>query len=93
MQNLERFDTTIAIPDFGHEAAPTGRAIQHVIATASKNGLHLRTISVERGRLLLKGECDPDKLKAAIRDLTREITAIVRFAAIAAVSLPRSAED
>lgn len=93
METTEKFDSTIMIPGFGEESIPAARAVHYVIENASSKGLHVRSITVARGQLILRGEAEVGCLKTAITELSREISMLVRAARNApAIDLPRTAE-
>lgn len=98
MEDLEKFDSTIVIPGFGAEAIPAARAVQHVIEKASEKGLHVQSVTVARGQLVLRGDAEAGRLKEGIKDLSREVWEVVRAARLSlstiaqAPALPRSME-
>ncbi len=98
---LERFESTFVLPGFGRDEVAAGRVVEHVIAKTSAQGspIHLKWVKVERGGLTLAGDCEPAKLKTAVRELSNEVADICRKARmqkapLASVPvLPRTAEE
>jgi len=94
--STERFETTFSVPGFGVHADAVARVVAHVVGKAHLKGIHVLSLVVERGRLVLKGHVERAVKGTAMLELGKEIDVLANpsFALAAGGRLlPRSAEE
>lgn len=90
---FEPFDTAFKLSGFGPDPEVVGKVASHVAKNAQDKGLHVKSMTLAKGEVAIRGKAEPGKLKGAVDELLAELVKIVEAGPSTATALPRTADE